>query len=454
MNKTFNINMSGRVFTIDDDAYALLKDYLDTLSHAFGNSDNEEIVSDIESRISEIFYLEQFEGKNIISLGDVEAVITRIGRPEEIIDSEIEVNVVEERDGEEEVVSEKSTTLPPPYNPTPAAPVKKRLFRDSSRGMIGGVCAGLAAYLNVDVTWIRLAMVALCFLSLSTIIIVYVILWLVLPDARTPIQQMQMNGEAPTLYNIGETVKNSFDRENGYLQFESREYNGTPDNAPSGFFGILTRILLFIVCVVLISIEVALGLGLIGCFIALMIFGSAAGWSIFNPSTFVNEEIGVVILGLLTAIGFIIFFGIPLFLLIRLILKGNNRQPMRKNNKIVLLVTWILGIVCAAICCGSLISLSNSEEFMNPINKIREVHFPNGMIIEESDEKETVIQIDTVINHGNGASMMISNGKDTVVNVVIKQPVKSKNASASETKEVVSLTTSSTISSDTISTEK
>lgn len=91
MKKTFNINIAGSVFTIDDDAYALLDDYLDTLNHAFKDTDNEEIIPDIENRISEIFSVKIANGANVITLSDVEGVIARIGRPEELVDIDVEI---------------------------------------------------------------------------------------------------------------------------------------------------------------------------------------------------------------------------------------------------------------------------------------------------------------------------------------------------------------------------
>ncbi|MDE6028104.1 MAG: PspC domain-containing protein [Muribaculaceae bacterium] len=209
MKITYNINLDGRVFTIDEDAYRLLDDYLETLKHAFNNSENKEIVADIEARISEVFFINQEEGKSVVTLQDVEAVITRIGHPEELIE-EVDETVVEE--GEKVEVKVESVLPPPP--PIQAPKPVKRLYRDSSNGMIGGVCAGLAEYLNVDVTWVRLIAVALCFVSLSTLALAYLILWIVLPNAETPYQRMQMSGESPTLQNIGQSVNNFFKRRN------------------------------------------------------------------------------------------------------------------------------------------------------------------------------------------------------------------------------------------------
>lgn len=89
MKKTFNINISGYVFTIDDDAYDLLKDYLDTLHHAFASQeDGAELIADIEQRMAEILGQQNDGGMRVITIADAEAIIARMGRPEEIIEDE------------------------------------------------------------------------------------------------------------------------------------------------------------------------------------------------------------------------------------------------------------------------------------------------------------------------------------------------------------------------------
>ena len=81
--------------------------------------------------------------------------------------------------------------------------------------MIGGVCSGIAWYLNCDPTWVRLAAVLLTIASLSAGLVLYIILWIVLPEPRTPLERMQMMGEQPTVENIGKTVTDNFMEEKG-----------------------------------------------------------------------------------------------------------------------------------------------------------------------------------------------------------------------------------------------
>ncbi|MDE5808618.1 MAG: PspC domain-containing protein [Muribaculaceae bacterium] len=356
MKITYNINLDGRVFTIDEDAYRLLDDYLETLKHAFNNSENKEIVADIEARISEVFFINQEEGKSVVTLQDVEAVITRIGHPEELIE-EVDETVVEE--GEKVEVKVESVLPPPP--PIQAPKPVKRLYRDSSNGMIGGVCAGLAEYLNVDVTWVRLIAVALCFVSLSTLALAYLILWIVLPNAETPYQRMQMSGESPTLQNIGQSVKNFFKSRNGdtekssYSQSFSQTAPPTPhkeknffDNL-ADFFGVLAKILLFLLLIVCLPIEVSLAIGLIGCIIGLIALTTAAGTAFFIEIPYFNNlAVEQLIALIVAALGFILFIGIPLFLLIRILLNG-DKNPMKTSTKIIALISWVIAIVITVV---------------------------------------------------------------------------------------------------------
>ncbi len=358
MKITYNINLDGRVFTIDEDAYRLLNEYLDTLIHAFSNTENEEIISDIEARISEIFFLNQEQGKPVVTLHDVEAVITRIGHPEELIG---EMEEVIDSKGEEIEISEETVLPPPPplSNPKPV----KRLYRDSSNGMIGGVCAGLAEYLNIDVTWVRLIAVALCFVSFSTLAIVYIILWIVLPNVETPYQRMQLTGESPTLQNIGQSVKHFFNKQNSSSSgndikasnnVASQHIHQTQGGKRffdklADFFGVVAKILLFFILIVCMPVEVALAVGLLGCIVGLIALTTAAGTTLFMGIPFFNGwAIEQFVALIVFAIGIILFIGIPLFFLIRLIMNGDKNQ-MKSSTKIAGVICWIIAIILTSV---------------------------------------------------------------------------------------------------------
>lgn len=381
MKKTFNINIAGCVFTIDEDAYQLLKEYLDTLGHAFNGSDNQEIVDDIESRIAEIFNLCVAEGLTVITLQEVESVISRIGKPEELV--EISDSTVSENDETVTTGKIEETILPPPPSPeTEQNNTKKKLFRDSSKGMLGGVCSGFSSYLNFDVTWIRLIVVAVFFatffwgpfgISAGGVILVYAVLWLVLPDAKTPYQKMQMEGETPTLSNIGKSVTGYFYEnhpdaaENGtvpppYIVPEEKSGKRFADGIAT-FFGIIAKILLMIILVIAIPIECALALGLLGCLFALVEINTAWGVTNLTDSVlFGSSEYYEVLYGLLIGIGAIIAIGIPLYLLIWFIISSNsNKKSIPRGVKLTMAVTWVIGFILAAVSTGLLVAYENDK---------------------------------------------------------------------------------------------
>lgn len=378
MKKTFNINISGYVFIIDDDAYELLKDYLDTLHKAFqATDDSAELLADMEQRIAELFSEQIAEGHGVISLAQVESVIARMGRPEELVDFTEETTSTSE--GESiKVEKERIYDVPPP---PPMGKPRRRLFRDPTNKMLGGVCSGLGAYVGMDPTWVRLIAVILAFASFSTLCLVYLILWIVIPEAQTPLQMMEMRGEAPTIDNIGRTVTDSFRNvRDGFNSFKeqapARPGKAFADGLAS-FFGFVGRILLIIFIIVVGIIVFGLSIGFFGCILALISFITPLGGSWFGlPEIPSNEEYTTVILGLLCAIGYIIAIGIPLFFLLRFLLRSSGKQwtSLSKGWRISLITTWAIGFVMAGVFTGALIAHEQGRDYSLDKDEIRVVH--------------------------------------------------------------------------------
>ncbi|MDE5875777.1 MAG: PspC family transcriptional regulator, partial [Muribaculaceae bacterium] len=115
MKKTFNINLAGFAFTIDEDAYSLLHDYLNTIEHAFSKEeDSKEISLDIEARVAELLMEKTTTGSPIVTLRDVEEVIARIGKPEDMIEEE-SLTLASEEGETINVRKEERIITPPPY---------------------------------------------------------------------------------------------------------------------------------------------------------------------------------------------------------------------------------------------------------------------------------------------------------------------------------------------------
>ena len=190
MKKTLTVNLNGRVFNIDEDAYELLEDYLSNLKSYFGKkSDAAEILSDFEARIEELFSEKIKLGHEVITIEQVEAVIKCMGNPEDL--------------GDETVGTEKENATSDGQKENKS---KKKFYRNVDDKKLGGVCSGIAAYFGWDPLPVRLAFVVLTLLSTGWGIIFYLILWILMPAALTASQKLEMKGEAVTLENIGKTV--------------------------------------------------------------------------------------------------------------------------------------------------------------------------------------------------------------------------------------------------------
>lgn len=188
MKITVSINLGGYFFNIDEDAYAELKMYLRNLElHFAGEESSSEILSDIETRIAEIFRSKLTGYKQVINMEDVRQAISILGMPEDISDNN--------------GTSSRTKFSSPGYH---------RMYRDPDNRIIGGVCSGIGAYWNIDPVIVRIIFMALI-LAGGIGILVYLILYIVLPEARTTAQKIEMKGEPVNIHNIKEAVKKEFE---------------------------------------------------------------------------------------------------------------------------------------------------------------------------------------------------------------------------------------------------
>jgi phage shock protein PspC (stress-responsive transcriptional regulator) len=174
MKKNISINISGIIFHIEEDGYDALRKYLDSINRYFGSfEDSSEILADIESRIAEIFLLKLNEGKQVITGEDVQSLINTMGNV-----SDFKAAEEHEVGGDQAKADASEETSTPP----PAA--EKKLYRDQRRKVLGGVCAGLGHYFKVDPIWPRLLFVLAALGTSGLGIVVYIVLWIALPDAH------------------------------------------------------------------------------------------------------------------------------------------------------------------------------------------------------------------------------------------------------------------------------
>jgi len=190
MKKTVIVNINGIIFHIDEDAYGALNAYLDALHRYFDlQTEGKEIVSDIESRIAELLQPLITDIKQSVTMEDINGIIATLGNPEAIT-------------GEEPAQEKDNNETKQVHNPSQLR--DRRLYRDPDNSIIAGVSSGIAAYFDIDPVLIRILFVALLFAG-GISIILYPILWIVVPLAETSAQKLEMRGENVTINNIERT---------------------------------------------------------------------------------------------------------------------------------------------------------------------------------------------------------------------------------------------------------
>ena len=188
MKITVSVNLGGYSFNIDEDAYNELKRYLRNLElHFTSEESSAEILSDIETRMAELFRAKMTGYKQVITIEDVNEVISVLGTPEDIADNEGR--------------SARDKFSSPGYH---------RMYRDPDHRIIGGVCAGMGAYWDIDPVILRVIFAALI-LAGGLGLMVYLILYIVLPEAKTTAQKIEMKGEPVNIHNIKESVRQEFE---------------------------------------------------------------------------------------------------------------------------------------------------------------------------------------------------------------------------------------------------
>ena len=342
MNKTISINLGGFFFHIDEDAYQKLSRYFDAVKRSLSADGRDEIMKDIESRIAELFQERLKNDKQVVGLTEIEEVISIMGQPEEYkIDDEKSTNQS----------SSSSTNF---YYPS------KRLYRDKENGMLGGVMAGLGHYLGIDTLWLRIIMVIL-FFGFGTGLFVYIVLWILVPEAVTTTQKLEMKGEPITISNIEKKVKEGFD--DIASKFSNIDHEKIANTAKSGATKIgstieevITTIFKVFAKIIGAFIVFFSGIGLLGIIITsiIMIFSSTMpdNYILNNIQTPIGLETPLWAQGMLLLLG----FGIPLFFLLILGLKliVNNLRSIGNYVKYSMLAVWLIAV-------GIIISLGINE---------------------------------------------------------------------------------------------
>ena len=314
MKKTITVNLNGRVFTMDEDAYRLLDNYLSNLRIYFRKEEGaSEIIADFEARIEELFSEKTRLGYQVITIEDVEEVIARVGKPADFAERE-------------EVEEEKQTNF------TESKATKKKFYRNIDDKMLGGVCSGISAYFGWDVLPVRIVFIVLIFATSLWIVPAYLLAWIFFSGAYTAEQKLRMRGKPITVENIGKTVAAEVEPAG------SKESKGCLSGFIDLFVGLLKVFLFGVGFLVGIVLLFALVIILIVLFAVL--FGKGGGLIENFPSFLIVEN------PVLTTIAFLLVVGIPVVALIySLIAHLGKLKPLDRSVRLGFLSIWILAFI-------------------------------------------------------------------------------------------------------------
>ncbi|WP_281310599.1 PspC domain-containing protein [Flavobacterium flavigenum] len=333
MNKTVNINLGGMFFHIDEDAYLKLTRYFDAIKRSLNNSSGQdEIIKDIEMRVSELLTEKQKSEKHVVGLKDVDEVIAVMGQPEDY-----------------RLEDEGSTNHSFNYDNRK----HKKLYRDKEKGMIGGVATGLGHYFGVDAVWIKIVFLIFVFAGFGTGILAYFVLWVVTPEAVTTSEKLEMTGEPVTISNIEKKVREEIDSLSD--KFKNADYDKMGNQVKSGAERISSSFGDFVMTVFKIFAKflgVILIMSGVTVLILLLIGVFTLGTNVFLDFPWENFiEAGNFTDYPIWSFGLLMFFavGIPFFFLTLLGFKllSPNTKTIGNIAKYTLLAIWIIAVAIA-----------------------------------------------------------------------------------------------------------
>ena len=363
MKKNITINLCGRLFQIDEDAYELLQQYIESLRSSFGRQEGgDEIVDDIEARIAELFDELRQQGIVAITIDHVKDIITRIGKPEELAGEDKASNT--EGNWQEKARAAGQSI----YNNVKARTAGKKLYRNPNDKMVAGVLSGIAAYTGTDTTWWRIGYALLLvgsnifFFPLFKLfhlggfffhfnlafVLLYIVLAIAMPEAKKPKEVLEMEGKDVTPQNLADVVVE--DKRQPERQGQMR-----------GCLSVLMKMLVGL----FVAVAAIFGLVLLGCF--LLIAGTFI--FIFTVPGEIRQglpfDLGYLNLAEIFSIhpwAVVIFVAslllalfIPLYAIGHMLLsKAGKVQPMGTAQRVGWIVIWLAALFAIFPSIGSI----------------------------------------------------------------------------------------------------
>ncbi|MGB3076038.1 MAG: PspC domain-containing protein [Chitinophagales bacterium] len=410
MNKTVTINLSGIVFHIDENAYELLKKYLEKLKAHFSTTQGkEEIIADIESRLAEMFTERNADTNKVIMAADVDEIIMAMGKPEELPGNEEE---------------EEKKTTPKADQTIYYENGRKRFFRNPEDKILGGVCSGISAYFDIDPIYLRLAF-GLSIIFAGSGIFLYIILWFIIPEAKTTSDKLLMRGERVNVATIEKNVREEMESLKkrgevfaGELTSDEMKHRVRSSTQKVGdFIGDVLRAFgkfiagVFGIVITIFSIAVLVGL-------TIAIFSGVGVFSFVVPHelthmVLTNSQLWWLVLGGILAIG------IPFTLLLLNGLKILFKVKLNlRMIGAVMAGLWLVGI---AICVLTGVRIASEYQRSATIKKSYKISGITGNHVVLKSNAETVdydFRNDEIIKFGD--LFILDENADSVMNRFVR----------------------------------
>lgn len=357
MKKTTTINLNSIVYNIDEDACSRLSDYLDDLRSRLDNDVADEVMEDIEARVGELFSKNLNQYKTVVEVADVESAIKTLGDPESFGPAS---HAEEKTFGDE---------------PSQAGSKKRRKFyRDGENKILGGIAAGTAVALNWDVTLVRVLFFVCLLASFGWAMLVYILLWCIVPEARTVAQKLEMQGIEPSAQNIS-------DYSQRYQQDDS--YCSRSCNSQSAFGTILKvvgALILIPILFVFILVAVVVVASLIWCL--------GMGMVVAFPGVSTFFLVALSVSGILSII-------IPLVYLVWLITKKLMKEDthIKKNVFATWLFVWLLSLVTASGLTMYAATHMSREDIKNLFEANGGNHKGFGIHVDDDDDDDMMCEV-------------------------------------------------------------
>lgn len=333
MNKTIDISLAGILFHLEENAYYKLKKYLKAVRRSIGQTDDiDEVMHEIEARIAELLMQKQPNPQYVINEKHIDEVIAVLGQPE---------------DFEEDIQPENEQVYRKP---------KKALFRDMDRSMIAGIAAGFAHYVGMDVTLMRLIFIVLLFVTHGSFILFYLLLWIIVPKAKTASDKLRMKGESANLDNIVDQVTTD---ETGKKKANLGE---TIETTGSEIGGILIKLIGFVLVLVT-------GILLFGLIVSVLSFSPFSGLNLVLQDNPVFNHLHIPAGFISFLMLFIIGFPVILLFILGFKMLFSHTKPLNKNVLIITGTLWFVTLIYMSAKSISFLSHKNTKARIVTLNR-------------------------------------------------------------------------------------